>query len=281
MYAMDMRQYDPAIARWVVQDPVVHHNMSPYNAFDNNPVYWADPSGADATSYINFLWNITPQGTSAQYGNTSNESNDDPPTKVDEYIKNRGIDSFGPQKPTFKKGTSQWQKDFENWNYKIELDHWAKKTTQEKWVIARNKVLIEGINNEIRESVEQIAQLYTALTYMGGSGMSSGLRTLSSNAGKVATSQFSKSTIDDAVGLVMKDPNKVAHLFAPKHNLGGLVSKFGGEENTIRAVLNAADGKLPSSGVFNDIPVNIGGQNVLIRGNVINGTPRLGTMFIP
>ena len=48
MYAMDMRQYDPAIARWVVQDPVIHHNMSPYNAFDNNPVYWADPSGADS-----------------------------------------------------------------------------------------------------------------------------------------------------------------------------------------------------------------------------------------
>jgi RHS repeat-associated protein len=48
MYDMDMRQYDPAIARWVVQDPVVHHSMSPYNAFDNNPVFWADPSGADA-----------------------------------------------------------------------------------------------------------------------------------------------------------------------------------------------------------------------------------------
>lgn len=48
MYAMDMRQYDPAIGRWVVQDPIVHHNMSPYNAFDNNPVFWADPSGANA-----------------------------------------------------------------------------------------------------------------------------------------------------------------------------------------------------------------------------------------
>jgi len=48
MYDMDMRQYDPAIARWVVQDPIVHHGMSPYNAFDNNPVFWADPSGADA-----------------------------------------------------------------------------------------------------------------------------------------------------------------------------------------------------------------------------------------
>ncbi len=48
MYSMDMRQYDPAIARWVVLDPVVHHNMSPYNSFDNNPVFWADPSGGDS-----------------------------------------------------------------------------------------------------------------------------------------------------------------------------------------------------------------------------------------
>ncbi|HRE77742.1 MAG TPA: RHS repeat-associated core domain-containing protein [Flavobacterium sp.] len=37
-YAMDMRQYDPAIGRWVVQDSVVHHNYSPHSAFDNNPV---------------------------------------------------------------------------------------------------------------------------------------------------------------------------------------------------------------------------------------------------
>lgn len=48
MYDMDMRQYDPAIARWVVMDPVIHHSMSPYNSFDNNPVFWADPSGADS-----------------------------------------------------------------------------------------------------------------------------------------------------------------------------------------------------------------------------------------
>src|SRR5690606_30976062 len=39
MYNMDMRQYDPAIARWIVLDPIVHHSMSPYNAFDNNPVF--------------------------------------------------------------------------------------------------------------------------------------------------------------------------------------------------------------------------------------------------
>lgn len=48
MYEMGLRKYDPAIARWVTLDPVIHHSLSPYNAFDNNPVFWADPSGADA-----------------------------------------------------------------------------------------------------------------------------------------------------------------------------------------------------------------------------------------
>lgn len=93
--------------------------------------------------------------------------------------------------------------------------------------------------------------------------------------------QFSKSTIDSAVELVTRDSNKLGHLFAPKHNLTALVNKLGGQENTVRAILNAANGKLPSSGVFNNIPVNIGGQTIFIRGNVINGIPRLGTFFIP
>lgn len=70
VYDMDMRQYDPAIARWVVLDPVIHHSMSPYNAFDNNPVFWADPSGADSifdqlgTSYTG----ISIQGTGMEIG---------------------------------------------------------------------------------------------------------------------------------------------------------------------------------------------------------------------
>jgi len=49
---MDVRSFDPAIARWVVQDPVIHYSLSPYNAFDNNPIYWADPSGADSDTFF-------------------------------------------------------------------------------------------------------------------------------------------------------------------------------------------------------------------------------------
>lgn len=48
MYEMDVRQFDPSIARWYSIDPVTHHSYSPYNVFDNNPVFFADPSGADA-----------------------------------------------------------------------------------------------------------------------------------------------------------------------------------------------------------------------------------------
>jgi len=50
LFEMDLRQYDPAIARWTGIDPVTHYDYSTYNAFDNNPVFWADPSGANSTA---------------------------------------------------------------------------------------------------------------------------------------------------------------------------------------------------------------------------------------
>ncbi|CAL2082170.1 DUF6443 domain-containing protein [Tenacibaculum sp. 190524A02b] len=48
LYEMDWRSYDPAIGKWLAMDPVTHFSMSPYTAFDNNPVYWSDPSGMDS-----------------------------------------------------------------------------------------------------------------------------------------------------------------------------------------------------------------------------------------
>jgi RHS repeat-associated protein len=96
MYAMDMRQYDPAIARWVVQDPVTHHSMSPYNAFDNNPVYWADPSGADAV----YNWD------DGKYYNNGNE------VSFEDALASYGLNTNGRKKTTTDAGhgdtTGKW-----------------------------------------------------------------------------------------------------------------------------------------------------------------------------
>ncbi len=91
---MDMRQYDPAIARWVVQDPVLHESMSPYNGFDNNPIYWADPSGGDGEHYD---WNT---------GNYVN-GNGDTITQAEAYaahgLNTDGSDREGDTDPKKKK----------------------------------------------------------------------------------------------------------------------------------------------------------------------------------
>jgi len=51
---MDLRQYDVAIGRFTSLDPVTHFSQSTYTAFDNNPIYWADPSGANSEAAENF-----------------------------------------------------------------------------------------------------------------------------------------------------------------------------------------------------------------------------------
>ena len=46
-YTTEFRQYDPRVGRWFSPDPVVKVSESPYAAFYNNPIVWADPSGLD------------------------------------------------------------------------------------------------------------------------------------------------------------------------------------------------------------------------------------------
>ncbi len=70
LYDMDMRDYDPAIGRWLAIDPVTHFSQSPYNAFDGNPVFWADPSGADGISLMD-LFNSAGNGITSYSSNGS------------------------------------------------------------------------------------------------------------------------------------------------------------------------------------------------------------------
>jgi RHS repeat-associated protein len=49
-YTTEFRQFDPRLGRWKSLDPLMHMFpwMSPYVAFDNNPVYYNDPLGLAA-----------------------------------------------------------------------------------------------------------------------------------------------------------------------------------------------------------------------------------------
>ena len=105
--------------------------------------------------------------------------------------------------------------------------------------------------------------------------------TTATAATATALPQFANSTVTQAVRTVMSDPNKIHHIFNNAgHGLGRLTQQLGGQSNTIRAVVNAANGSLPSSGNFvTNVVVN--GTTVTVRGSVVNGTIRIGTMFVP
>jgi RHS repeat-associated protein len=44
-YTTEFRMYDPRIGRWLSKDMLVKPWESPYAAFANNPIYYADPTG--------------------------------------------------------------------------------------------------------------------------------------------------------------------------------------------------------------------------------------------
>jgi RHS repeat-associated protein len=46
-YTTEFRQYDPRLGRWLTLDPLMlmFPHVSPYVAFDNNPIYYTDPYG--------------------------------------------------------------------------------------------------------------------------------------------------------------------------------------------------------------------------------------------
>ena len=112
-------------------------------------------------------------------------------------------------------------------------------------------------------------------------GLSGGTTTLglTESGGSRLLSQFSTSTIQESIGKVLGDANKLNHIFADKHLLQPLVSRFGSQAGVVTAVANALNGRLPDSGQFQRI-VNVAGYNIVVQGNVINNLPRIGNFWV-
>jgi hypothetical protein len=76
-------------------------------------------------------------------------------------------------------------------------------------------------------------------------------------------------------------PDKLSHVFDPKHNFGPLVETYGSEAGAMEQIVRSLDGAgLPSSGLF-EVTTQVGGQSVIVRGAVVNRVARIGTAFTP
>ena len=85
-------------------------------------------------------------------------------------------------------------------------------------------------------------------------------------------------------GAAAIDANKFAHIFGnAQHDLGALVRKIGSQEATFTAVQGATQAAVKGqglSGVF-QTTVTVAGQNVVVKGNLIDDIARIGTFLIP
>ncbi|MBF6316960.1 hypothetical protein IU438_11325 [Nocardia cyriacigeorgica] len=72
------------------------------------------------------------------------------------------------------------------------------------------------------------------------------------------------------------------HVFVPKHKLDGLVKSLGGEEATMREIIESVQG-VPDGVYDGSSPLvrTINGQTVHIRGAMIDGVFKIGTAYIP
>ena len=84
---------------------------------------------------------------------------------------------------------------------------------------------------------------------------------------------------DAAVKAALRDPNKLNHIFAkPEHNLGPLVEEVGSRDALVREAVLAVP--RTQTGKF-EITTQVGAHKLTVRGRVVDGVPRIGTLFSP
>lgn len=84
---------------------------------------------------------------------------------------------------------------------------------------------------------------------------------------------------DAGLRAALKDPNKFRHVFDnPRHKLDPLVDELGGREFVLREAVLAVPRS--QTGIF-EVTKQLGCQNLTVRGRVVNGVPRIGTVFVP
>jgi hypothetical protein len=86
----------------------------------------------------------------------------------------------------------------------------------------------------------------------------------------------------EALGGTAANASKLFHIFGnAEHNLGGFVAKFGSQEEAYQAILQATEAVVKQDGVTGVFQktVQVAGESITVRGNVIDGVVHIGTAF--
>ena len=86
----------------------------------------------------------------------------------------------------------------------------------------------------------------------------------------------------EALGGAAANANKLFHIFGKTEpNLEGLIAKFGSQEEAYKALLQATEAVVKQDGVTGvfEKTVQVAGESITVRGNVIDGVVHIGTAF--
>ncbi len=77
-------------------------------------------------------------------------------------------------------------------------------------------------------------------------------------------------------------PQKLEHVFHPRHNLDALVKQLGSQKSVVKAVTKAVYKQRPlcEPGSSFTTSVRVGGHNVTATGAIVDGMYRIGNFWI-
>ena len=277
LVAAGARYYDPAVARFVSVDPLADlarpQSFAGYSYARNNPTSLSDPGGLEPHQNSDGSW--------GGMGCADDECNG----------------SVGAAEDN-RNATLAVRAEHDRTRRKVEkilaqLDATKARDRNEYWAAAARDCP-PGVGGALCETyyrmdvVEStlhppgvlewtldVASILLLLLPLVGPETAAARATAAEGAGLRALTSAEQRTLSDALR-----PAKLDHVFVPKHNLDPLIQQFGSREAAMEQIVRSIGGTVPRTGPF-EIAKDIGGQTVVIRGAVLDGIPRIGTVFTP
>jgi RHS repeat-associated protein len=256
LYATNYRSLDPQIGRFWQIDPFAEASESwaSYTYANCNPILFNDPYGLTADSTVK----PTPPPCSDCPTGKLAEVKD-----LKEVVVTANIPASNSNDNNYN-----WYKFFNDHNpggdFLYQLNKWnpLANVANGIWTYVTGHDSY-GVEQSITEGTVQIASVIP-------------ITRISSTVTNV-----SLAAIRQGLAKTLANPNNLSHILASKHNLNLLVSKAGSESNVIRHLYLSLgqSGGVPANGNF-EVSVKIYGYDVIIRGAVVDGIPRIGTVYI-